>query len=101
MSAVKVYPAAKRRVWDTQIEFLDGTTIDATSDEDAVDRWRRMAAWTDESAITNPADWMERVLARARSFYQAGLIGLDGQSEATDILDALHAEQCLIIRRKG
>jgi hypothetical protein len=94
------YPAPKRRVWTVQIEFLDGTTIDASSDEDALDRWRRLAGWTDPTVDTHPIDWMDRVLARARSFYGAHLNGITGESEATVILDALDAEQCLSLRRK-
>lgn len=99
--ASKKYEAPKRRRWETQVEFLDGSVIDATSDDDAIERWKRIASWTDETAISDPADWMERVLARARTFYQAGLIGITSESGSTVILDALNAEGCLIVRRKG
>ena len=100
-AAHKKYPAPRRRRWLVQVEFLDGTTIDASSDADAMDRWRRLAAWSDETAVTDPDDWMERVLARARVFYNAGLIGITPKMDPKVILDALDAEGCLIVRRKG
>lgn len=96
----KAYPAGKRRSWNTQVEFLDGHTIDAVSDEDAIERWRRMAAWSDPVATSNPTEWMQRVLTRAREFYQADLRDIDAASSATDILDALSRERCLDLRRK-
>lgn len=95
-----MYPGPKRRVWEVQIEFLDGTTIDATCDEDALERWRRVAAWSDPTVQTDPVDWMERVLARARTFYGASLTGITGRSTSTQILEAMSAENCLSLRRK-
>lgn len=94
------YPAPKVRNWTVQIEFLDGTIIDAQDDEDALDRWRRVAAWTDDTAEVNPREWMDKILARARTFYVAQLSGVTGQSSATQILEALDAEKCLSLRRK-
>lgn len=96
----KGYPAPKVRSWKVQVEFFDGTTIDATSDEDALDRWRRLATWSDETAETHPVDWMNRVLSRARVFYMAPLPGLTGESPPGDVLDALAAGNCLYLRRK-
>jgi hypothetical protein len=95
------YPAPKRRRWEVQVEFLDGLIIDAASDDDVVARWRNFPSWSDESAMTDPVDWMNRVLDRARTFYHAGLIGINGNSTPTEILDALSAEECIILRRKG
>jgi hypothetical protein len=94
------YPAPKRRNWTVQIEFLDGTIIDASDDQDALERWRRIAAWSDPTAETNPRDWMERVIARSRVFYVAHLSGVTPDSSATQILEALDAEKCLSLRRK-
>ena len=94
------YPAAKLRRWDVQVEFLDGTVIDATSDEDAIDRWRRIAAWTDPTAETNPRDWMERILGRSREVYGAALTMITPDTPPGSILDALAAEGCLYVRRK-
>lgn len=94
------YPAPKRRNWTVQVEFLDGTTIDASDDTDALDRWRRVAAWSDPSAESDPVDWMNRILARARVFYVAHLFGVTGESTPTQILEALDAEKCLSLRRK-
>lgn len=94
------YPAPKRRNWIVQIEFLDGTTIDASSDDDAVERWRRLAAWVDPTAESNPLDWTERVLMRARTVYGAELPGITVLSTATELLEALDAESCLSLRRK-
>lgn len=95
------YPASKRRPWDVQIEFMDGTTIDATSDEDAIDRWQRLAAWWDESALDDKSAWMEKVLMRARTAYQVVLPGVTASTPPRQYLDALSAEGCLIVRRKG
>lgn len=83
-----------------QVEFFDGTVIDATSDEDALSRWRRIATWTDPTAETNPKDWMARVLMRARTIYRAELVGITPDSSDTEILDALADEGCLYLRRK-
>lgn len=83
-----------------QVEFFDGTVIDATSDDDAVERWRRIATWSDPTAETNPADWMLRVLMRARTIYGARLEGITPDSSSTDILEALADEECLYLRRK-
>lgn len=94
------YPAPKRRVWTVQIEFLDGTTIDASDDVDALDRWRRIAAWSDPTAESNPEEWMEKILARSRIFYSAALFEVTGRSPASQILEALDAEKCLSLRRK-
>lgn len=94
------YPAAEIRKWEVQIEFFDGTVIDAASDADAVERWRRVAAWTDPTAETNPTDWQERVIHRARVFHQAKLKGLSGTSTPTALLDALSDEDCLYLRRR-
>ena len=96
----KGYPAPKARSWKVQVEFFDGTTIDATSDADAVDRWRRLASWSDPTAETVPEDWMNRVLARARTFYGAELSGLTGASSASEILNAMADQECLFLRRK-
>lgn len=94
------YPAPKLRNWTVQIEFLDGTIIDAQDDDEALERWRRIAAWTDDGAESDPRGWMDRVLARARTFYVAHLDSVTGQSSATQILEALDAEKCLSLRRK-
>lgn len=96
-----MYPAPKRRVWSVQVEFLDGTVIDAASDDDAIERWRRIASWSDESALTDPVDWMDRVLARARVFYNAELLGITGHAPSSVILNALSDEKCIELRRKG
>lgn len=96
----KKYPAPKPRDWIVQVEFFDGTVIDATSDDDAIERWRRVAAWTDPTAETHALDWMARVLMRARTVYQAALTGITPSSTSTEILDALADENCLYLRRK-
>jgi hypothetical protein len=97
---MKAYPVpSKRRRWRTQIEFLDGTVIDAMSDGDAVDRWARLAGWSDPKALDDRAAWMESILTRARVFYGARLIGINAYTPTTLILDALAAEQCLLLRR--
>lgn len=93
--------APKKRMWNVQVEFLDGTIIDAISDEDAVERWRRLAAWTDTTVETDPEAWMDRVLARARVVYGAQFpSGLNGSAPAPMILNALDDAECLIVRRK-
>jgi hypothetical protein len=95
------YPAPKsRRHWKVQVEFHDGTTIDAASDEDALERWRRIAAWSDPTAETDPTDWMTRILARSRVFYVTPLTGITPESTATEILEALANGNCLSLRRK-
>jgi len=96
----KKYPGPKLRHWTVQIEFFDGTVIDAASDEDALVRWRRLASWSDPTAENMPEDWQERILARARTFYQAALEGLNGRSDPTEVLDALADQNCLYLRRK-
>jgi hypothetical protein len=83
-----------------QVEFFDGTVIDATSDEDALERWRRIAAWSDPTAEVDPTDWQERILHRARVFHQANLEGLTGTTKPTELLDALAEADCLYLRRK-
>lgn len=100
MKDPKAYTAPKPRNWNTQVEFFDGTVIDATSDEDAIERWRRLAAWTDQTAETHPKDWMARILMRARTVYRANLSGITPDSTDTEILDALDDEGCLYLRRK-
>lgn len=94
------YPAPKHRPWQVQIEFLDGVVIDAVSDDDALDRWRRVASWTDPTAEADPNDWLERVLARVRVVYRAPLEGVSSRSTPTEILDAIASTECLIVRRK-
>lgn len=97
---MKKYPAPKVREWTVQVEFLDGTTIDAASDEDAVERWRRIAEWSDPTVGSDPIGWMDRVLDRARTFYRAGLENVRGGSTCTEILDALDDADCIVLRRK-
>lgn len=94
------YPAPKRRNWVVQIEFLDGTIIDASSDEDAMDRWRRLASWTDPTAESDPVDWTDRILMRARTVYGANLLDITSASTPTEILDALSDQGVLSLRRK-
>lgn len=94
------YPAPKRRNWMVQIEFLDGTVIDASSDDDAMDRWRRLASWTDPTAESDPVDWTERVLMRAKTVYGANLPDITSTSTPTVILDALSDQGVLSLRRK-
>lgn len=94
------YPGPKARHWEVQVEFLDGTVIDAMSDEDALERWRRIAAWTDPTSESDPVGWMNRVLDRARVFYQVPLVGITGHAPAAVILDALADGNCLELRRK-
>lgn len=94
------YPAPKHRFWRTQIEFLDGTVVDAADDEDAIARWRRLASWTDPTAEANPVDWMGRVLDRARVVYGCGLVGIQPNMPASRILDALAEEGVILLRRK-
>lgn len=94
------YPAPKRRTWIVQVEFLDGTIIDASSDEDAMDRWRRLATWTDPTAETNQTGWQQRILERARSVYGASLPQITNLSSPTELLEALDKENCLSLRRK-
>lgn len=94
------YPAPERRKWDVQVEFFDGTVIDAASDEDALERWRRVAAWTDPTAEVDPIDWQERVIHRARVFHRARLDGITGKTPPAELLDALAEEDCLYLRRK-
>lgn len=94
------YPAPKRRRWEVQVEFLDGTTIDAMSDQDVIERWARVAAWSDPTAETDTAAWLDRVLERARVFYEAKLVGISGTAPPAVILDALAEENCLTLRRK-
>lgn len=96
-----MYSSPKHRSWQVQIEFFDGTTIDATGDKDALERWRRLATWSDPTADTHPVAWMGRVLDRARVFYGAKLTNIRPDDNATIILDALYAEGALILRRKG
>jgi hypothetical protein len=97
---MEAMPAPELRKWEVQIEFFDGTVIDAASDDDAMDRWRRVAAWTDPTAETSPQDWQERVIHRARVFHGAKLEGLTGESKPADVLNALFEEDCLYLRRK-
>lgn len=94
------YPAPKRRNWIVQIEFLDGTVIDASSDEDAMERWRRLATWTDPTAETDPRGWQQRILERARTVYGATLPLITDLSGPTELLEALDKESCLSLRRK-
>ena len=94
------YPAPERRKWNTQIEFFDGTVIDAADDDDAIARWRRVATWSDPTAQTDPSDWMARVLDRARVVYAAKLRDVSSDSSPTKILDALSDEGCLYLRRR-
>ena len=93
------YPVGPKMRWSTQIEFLDGTVISGTDDEDAIERWRRLAAWTDFGAEDRDR-WMNLVLDRARVFYGAGLIGISAASSPGQILDSLAAERCILVRRR-
>jgi hypothetical protein len=94
------YPAPKRRNWLVQVEFLDGTILDGMDDDEIMERWRRVASWSDPTAETDPTDWMGRILARARTFYVAHLYGINERSSSTEILEAMDAEKCLSLRRK-
>ena len=95
------YPVPARRPrWRVQIEFLDGTTIDGMSDDDVLDRWRRLASWSDPLIAKNRDDWLWRVLDRARRDYGAALIGLHPRSDPRLLLDGLAAERCLTLRRR-
>lgn len=98
---MKVYEAPKRRRWEVQVEFMDGTVIDAASDADAMERWQRIASWWDETALTNKERWLKRVLDHARSHYAVSLPGIDEKSESVAIFDAMNNEGCLIVRRKS
>lgn len=89
----------KRAPWRVQVEFLDGTIIEGVDDDDVVGRWRRLALWAGDDGLTD-AEWLDRVLDRARVFYGAGLIGVSGSSTPRQIVDALAAEQCLMVRRR-
>lgn len=101
VEVARKYESPKRRLWMVQVEFFDGITIDAMSDDDALERWRRVSAWTDETALDPNSDWLDRVLNRARSYWNVELEGLNARSSATEILDALYDAECLILRRKG
>ena len=96
----RAYPVPEKRWWMVQVEFLDGTIIDGASDFDVIDRWRRLASWTDPNATEFPEQWLNRVFDRARQFYGAALIGIGAKSEPEHILDALAAEDCVILRRR-
>jgi len=97
---VRAYPVPdKRPRWRTQVEFLDGTIIDGMSDTDCVERWRRVASWTDTSAEQDPAAWQELMLNRARAVYGAELADLDGLSAPESVLEALADAGCLMLRR--
>lgn len=95
------YPVPEKRHWLVQAEFLDGTIIEGMSDEDVIVRWRRLAGWADPTAQSDPEQWLQRVLDRARVFYGAVLIGINEHSAPEHILNALAAEQCLILRRRS
>lgn len=94
------YPVPTRKRWTVQIEFLDGTTIDATSDADAIERWMRLSAWLDPTVWADPEGWLDRALDRARVLYGARLIGITGRTDPRLVLDALAAERVLILRRR-
>jgi hypothetical protein len=65
-----------------------------------MERWRRIAAWIDPTAESNPLDWTERILMRARTVYGASLPGITNLSTATELLEALDSEDVLSLRRK-
>jgi hypothetical protein len=77
------------------VEFLDGTLIQGVTDQDVLDRWRRLAAFTDATAEEDPDAWLVKILDRCRVFYGAALIGIDATTPPAAILDALWAEACL------
>jgi len=97
---VMAYPAPFKKDWSVQVEFLDGTEISGMSDADVVERWRRVAAWTDPTALDDPAGWVVKVLDRARVFYGADLDGLGGLTPPATLLDRLAASGVLILRRR-
>lgn len=96
---MRAYPVPdKRAKWRTQVEFLDGTVIDGMSDVDCVERWRRLAAWSDVEAEI-PVRWQNKMLHRARAVYGLDLAELDGLSTPEALLNALGDAGCLILRR--
>jgi len=97
---VMAYSTPTRKRWRTQIEFLDGSTVEGTDDADALDRWLRLAAWGDPAVIDDPSGWLDRVLARARAFYGATLSAVHSGTPPTELLDALAAERVVEVRRR-
>ena len=94
------YPAPPKPNWNTQIEFWDGNIIYGVDDEDALTRWRRLASWTDPTAIDDPADWQSRVIDRARVAYGATLNGVTPDTAPTPFLDALADGGAIMLRRR-
>lgn len=89
------YPVPGKPKWSVAIEMLDGTRIEGVDDTDVLDRWRRLASWTDPDAEALPAEWLQKILDRCRVFYGAGLIGITVTTDPALILDALFAEGCI------
>lgn len=93
------YPVPTRLRWTTAVEFLDGTRIEGVGDSDVVMRWCRLLSWWD-AAAADPSVLKQHVAERARGFYGARLIGIDGATPDDQFLDALAAERCLTLMRK-
>jgi hypothetical protein len=90
------YPVPSRARWSVAVEFLDGTRIEGTSDADVIDRWSRLQWTVDCDAAT----LKRAVVARARGFMGAVLLGIDDTTPDDQFLDALAAEGVVYLNRK-
>lgn len=95
----KPYPVPTRLRWETAVEFLDGTRIEAASDADVLERWGRLLGWS-ESRYLAPSEVKERAARFARGFYEASLP--DGVEELPDdaFLDVLADSGCIVVIRR-
>lgn len=94
---MKAYPAPHRYEWIVGVEFLDGSFIGDVDDAAVIDRWQRLS-W---SFVGTREEFKAKMADHARVFYGVALLGIDGDTDDTEFIDAFADSGVIAVIRKG